>query len=355
MPRQAPPLRPASPAAALVLALLVLGLSGCAGILNNNPDLRWFVFSRFGASRVCPEMLKTSVSIHLEDRAPGVGRFFPMTCNATVDQARRVMVVTMGGTGYGYLPPAKRIGFSVTASVEYRPDFVVAGDDVYVHARVNRILDGPHFQTGYIENPVLDLMGNLPPFGNLANVLGNQAVTRTLTQGFTVVHGDRGDDFALGLLFPPERPAHPFTVHSRERFTLANETTDVQPTQLDFLGPFEVTKPGQALFFSTTVQGPPVTLAVVTKQTGDAWRDNYQTGRLGPPPGPVLESVSVQPGPVDTRRFNLPPGFYYVVIDNAVAGAQGGPFPALLNPLNPLGLNGAGGLARVSYIAQLAD
>ena len=181
------------------------------------------------------------------------------------------------------MTPARRIGFSVTASVEYRPDFVIAGDDVYIWAKVNRIVDGPHFQTGYIENPVIDLMGNVPPFGSMANFLGNQAVTSTLTQGFTVIHGDHGDDFSLGLLFPPQRPNHPFTVQSSERFTFANETTDVQPAERDFLGPFEVVKDGQALFFSTTVQGPAVNLVVVSKATGDVWRDMYQTGKpLGP-------------------------------------------------------------------------
>ena len=79
-----------------------------------------------------PEMLKTSVPIHLQDRAP-VGRpLLPDDVQRTVDQRRRVMVVSMAGTGYGYMTPAKRVGFSVTASVEYRPDFVVAGDDIYV-------------------------------------------------------------------------------------------------------------------------------------------------------------------------------------------------------------------------------
>jgi hypothetical protein len=356
--RPAARLRPLSRGArpaALVLAILVVALSGCNGIMNNNPDLRWFVFSHFGAARVCPELLKTSVPIHLQERAPAVGRFFPMSCNVSLDGARRVMAVSVGGTGYGYLLPAKRIGFSMTATVEYRPDFVMAGDDLYLHAKVNRIIDGPHFQTGYIENPVMDLVGNVPPFGNMANFLGNQAVTGTLTQGFTVVHGDRGDDFSLGLIFPPQRPAHPFTVTSSQRFTFANETTDVQPAERDFLGPFEVTKNGQALFFSTTVQGPPITLVVVNKATGDAWRDMYQTGKVGPPPGPVIYSSPVQPGPVDTRRYDLTPGFYYVVVDNVVAGAGGGIFPGLLNGLNPLGLGGGGGLARVSYVAQLAN
>jgi hypothetical protein len=331
-------------------------LSGCAGILNNNPDLRWFVFSHFGASRVCPELLKTSVPVHLQDRGPAIGRFFPTSCNVTIDGQRHVIVVSLGGTGYGYMPPAKRIGFSVTAAVEYRPDFVIVGDDTYLHARVNRIVDGPHFQTGYIENPVLDVVGNVPPFGGIANFLGNQAVTNTLTQGFTVIHGDHGDDFSLGLLFPPSRPNHPFMVAPNQRFTFTNETTDVQPAERDFLGPFEIPQNGKSLLFSTSVQGAPVTMVVVSRQVGDAWREAYQTGKaLGPPPGPTLYVNPVLPGQVDTRRYSLPAGQYYVVIDNTVANAPSGVFPGLLNPLNPLGLAADGALARVSYVAQLGD
>lgn len=338
-----------------MLAILVVALSGCAGIVNNDPDLRWFLFSHDGASRVCPELLKMGVPIRMQDRAPAVGRFFPMTCNVAVDGARHVIVASLAGTGYGYLTPARRIGFSVTASVEYRPDFVMVGDEVYVWAKVNRIVDGPHFRTGYIENPVIDIVGNVPPFGSMADFLGNQAVTSTLTQGFTVLHTDHGDDFSLGLLFPPQRPHHPFMVPSSDRFTFANETTDVQPAERDFLGPFEITGDGQALFFSTTVQGPAVNLLVVSKATGDLWRDMYQTGKpLGPPPGPVLYQNPVLPGPVDTRRYNLPPGLYYVVIDNAGPGPLAGAFPALINPLTPLGLSG-GTLARVSYVAQLSN
>jgi len=348
----------ASGLALLALAALVSATSGCARIVNNDPDLRWLLFSRFGANRVCPELLKTSVPIRLQDRGPATGRFFPKTCNTTIDGARQVMVVSVAGTGYGYVTPARRVGFAVSASVEYRPDFVMAGDQIYVQAKVNRIVDGPHFQTGYIENPVVDLMGNLPPFGTAANFLGNQAVTRSLTLGFTVIHDDHGDDFALGLMYPPERPNHPFTVLPSERFTFANDTTDVQPGERDFLGPFEVAKSGQAIFLSTTVQGAGVNVVVVEKATGDLWREQYQTGQpaLGPPPGPVLYTNPVPPGPVDTRRYNLPPGLYYIVIDNAGGQQTGqvGPFPALLNPLAPLGL-GSGSLARVSYVAQLAN
>ncbi len=348
--------------AALVLALRALlllalvPLSGCAGIVNNNPDLRWLLFSRFGANRVCPEMLKTSVPIRLQDRGPVTGRFFPMSCNATIDGARRVMVVSVAGTGYGYVVPARRVGFSVSASVEYRPDFVMAGDDVYIWAKVQRIVDGPHFQTGYIENPVVDIMGNVPGFGGAANFLGNQAVTRSLTLGFTVIHNGAGDDFTIGIMYPPERPHHPFTVVASERFTFANDTADVQPGERDFLGPFEVAKNGQAIFLSTTLQGPAVSVTVVDKATGDAWREQYQTGRaMGPPPGPVLYTNQVMPGPVDTRRFDLLPGLYYIVVDNTGGAQPGSPFPALLNPFGPLGLTASGALARVSYVAQLSN
>jgi hypothetical protein len=343
--------------APLTLAMLVVLCSGCAGILNNNPDLRWFVFSHYGASRVCPELLKTSVPVHLQDRGPTTGRFFPSSCNVHIDGDRHVIVVSLGGTGYGYITPAKRVGFQVTAAVEYRPDFVIVGDDMYLHARVNRIVDGPHFQTGYIENPMLDVVGNVPPFGSITNFLGNQAVTNTLTQGFTVIHTDRGDDFSLGLIFPPARPQHPFVYTSNGRFTFANETTDVQPTERDFLGPFEITGNGQALLLTTQVQGPPINMVVVNKQTGDAWRGMYETGKVAPsPPGPALYVTQVQPNTVDTQRYNLPPGLYYVVIDNAVPGAPQGVFPGILQPLGgPLGLPVGGTLARVSYIAQLSN
>lgn len=343
--------------AALVLAALVLALSGCTGIINNNPDLRWWLFSRYGADRICPEMLKRSVPIRLQDRAPSIGRFFPGTCNVQIDEQGRTIVVRVGGTGYGYVVPARLVGFALDAAVEYRPDFVIAGDDTYLWARVNRMVDGPHFRTGYVENPVLDAMGNLPGFGNLADFLGKQAVGGALTRGFTVIHTDgRGDDFTLGIMNPPERPVHPYQVNLNERVTFANETTDVYATERDFLGPFEVAKEGQALFLSTTVQGPPVNMVVVSKAVGDAWREAFQTGRAASaPPGPVVASNVVMPGAVDTRRYDVPPGLYYIVIDNNAQRPSGlGALLDPLNPLTPLGMNAAG-LARVSYVAQLAN
>jgi len=336
--------------ALIALVALCLSASGCSGIINSSPELRWKIFSLFGASKICPEMLKRGVSIRLQERSPAIGRFFPMSCNANVDNARQTVTVSVAGTGYGYMMPAKRVGFALTASVEYRPDFVIAGDDIYLWAKLNRIVDGPRFQLGYVENPIVDVAANIPPFGSIATFLGNQVVTSAMTQGFTVIHNDdKGDDFTLGIIYPPARPHHPFQVSTSERFTFANETIDVQGNERDFLGPFEITTAGQSLYLTMSLQGPAVDVMVVDKPTGDLWREQYQTGKpLGPPPGPVQGGGPLQPGPVDNKRYSLPPGFYYVVVDNSPYAGTVSPVGSLFNPLN-------GTLAQISYVAQLAN
>lgn len=345
------------PMAALTLLVMAVALSfaGCPcvnSVVNASPELRWFLFSKFGASRVCPEMTKRGVSLRLQDRQPAIGRFFPLACQYNIDEARKTITVHVAGTGYGYMMPAKRVGFSLTASVEYRPDFQIAGDDVYVWGKLSRIVQGPNFQLGYVENRVVDVAANIPPFGSIANLLGNQVVSSALARGFTVVHNeDLGDDFALGILFPPAKPHKPFEVtDASERYTFANETVDVQANQRDYLGPFEITKPGQALHLTLQAQGPDLDVMIVDKRTGDFWREAYQTGQpLGPPPGPILAGGPLRPGFPDMRRYPLPPGQYYVVVDNtAAAGLVAPPAPGILSPIG----GGAGG-ALVSYVAQL--
>ena len=342
--------------AALTLGAMVMASSfaGCpciSGPVNASPGLRWFLFSNFGASKICPEMLKSGVSLRLQDRSPAIGRFFPMQCSYNVDDSAKTVTVHISGTGYGYMQPARRVGFQLTASVEYRPDFQIAGDDVYVWGKLNRIVQGPNFQLGYVENPVVDVMANVPPFGGIANFLGNQVVTGGLSQGFTVVYNeDTGKDFTLGILMPPAKPHRPFDVSATEYYTFANEVIEVNAQQRDFLGPFEVVDSGQSLFLKISTEGAPVDVMIVDKLTGDAWREAYQTGKpLGPPPGPVQAGGPLQPGPVESRRYPLRPGVYYVVIDNTSAAGMVNPPMNLLNPLS------GGTAARVSYLAQLVE
>ncbi|MBK9262967.1 MAG: hypothetical protein IPM54_24580 [Polyangiaceae bacterium] len=333
----------------IVFSFVLVGCPCTESVVNANPQLRWWLFSNFGASRMCPEMLKVGVPLKLEARSPSIGRFFPTTCSHTVDDAAQTVVVSFSGTGYGYITPAKRVGFSCTAMVELRPDFQISGDDIYVFGKLNRILQGPDFRVGYIENAAFNVATNIPPFGTLANFFGNQVLTSELTRGFTVVaNEDRGNDFTLGILLPPGRPVKPFRVTDEQRYTFANESVDVHGNQRDYLGPFEVSS-GQSLYMTMTVQGPTVDVMIVDKRVGDSWRELYQTGQpLGPPPGPVVGGAPAAPGPTQTRRFNLPPGLYYVVLDNT-------PFAGLVapptQPLNPL----YDPIARVSYVAQVGE
>jgi len=344
--------RPAGAFLVLLVLAFSVALAGCpcaGSVVNANPQLRWWLFSNFGASRICPEMLKVGVSLKLDSGSPAVGRFFPMSCSYTVDDERQTVAVTFAGTGYGYMAPAKRVGFSTSGSIELRPDFAIADEDIYVWGRLNRIIQGPDFRIGYIENPAFNVASNIPPFGTLANFFGNQVLTGELTRGFTVVaNEDRGNEFALGILTPPNKPIKPFKVHDDERFTFANETVDIHGNQRDYLGPFEVSS-GQSLFLTMNVQGPTIDVMIVNKVVGDAWRESYQTGQpLGPPAGPVLGGAPVSQGGAQTKRFNLSPGLYYVVLDNTQYAGLVAP-PA--QPLNPL----YDPIARVSYVAQVGE
>ncbi len=342
--------RPAGAFLSLLVIVFAFVISGCPcteTIVNNNPQLRWWLFSNFGASRICPEMLKVGVSLKLDSRSPSIGRFFPTTCSTTVDDAAQSVLLTFSGTGYGYMLPAKRIGFSCSSTIALKPDFQLSGDDLYVFGKLGSILQGPDFRVGYIENPAFNMASNIPPFGNLANFLGQQVLTSELTRGFTVVaNEERGNDFALGILMPPSKPVKPFRITEDERFTFANESVDVHGNQRDYLGPFEVSS-GQSLFLTMSVQGPTVDVMIVDKRTGDSWREMYQTGLpLAGPPGPVAGGGPLAPGTSGTKRYNVAPGLYYVVIDNtAAAGLVAPP----VQPLNPI----YDPIARVSYVAQV--
>lgn len=347
--------RPSTAFAGLSLFVIVLATSftGCPCLkaaTDFSPSLRWWLFSNFGAQRVCPEMLKTSMPLRLDDNAPAMGRFFPAQCSYAVNDDSKTLTVNIQGTGYGYMAPAKRVSFSLATAVEYRPDFVLTGDDMYLWGKPNRIVQGPDFRILAIENPVVNIAANIPPWGNIANFLGNQVVTAFMTRGFTVIaNDDTGNDFALGILHPPARPPHPFSLVGNERLTFANETTDVYANQRDFLGPFEVAKSGQKLYGTLTLQGAAVDVMVVSKTTGDLWRQAYQAGQVGPPPGQVFAGEPLMPSMQLQRAWSLPPGSYYIVIDNT--SSAGTVSPPMSVPLLPV----PDPLSRVSYVAQLGD
>jgi len=336
------------------LAMLVLtgviavGCPCVRGAVNASPGLRWWLFSNFGAQRMCPEMLKRGAPLKLTPDGNTIGRFFPSTCQHEVNDEAQTVSMHFSGTGFAWTPIAGRVGFSASASVEYRMDFYMGEDAVYVWAKMNRILRGPDFEMGAVENKVVD-WARRTPVGYLGNTFGGQIVSSQLASGFTVVHMDEGDEFTLGILQPPQRPKKPFDTDEGDRYVFANETTEIRQNQIDFIGPLEVADDDQALFFRFRLQGPAADALIMHRGTGDLWREGLQRGAaLGPPSNPPIGGFSIQPGAELRKKIPLPRGQYYLVVDNSASVGVVNP------PWNPLAVVG-GASVVLSYTAELGE
>src|SRR5688572_29614672 len=252
----------------LALAVSAVGCPCARNAVNASPELRWFLFSNFGASKICPEMLKRGVPLKLPALgAASVGRFFPQQCNVVVDDARQAIVMTTNGSGYVTLPVTRRVGFWVAMSVEYLPDFRLMEDSTYVWGRFNRFITQPDMRIMGVENPVVNLATQTPA-GSVANVIGNSVVASEIGRGFTVVRQEDGDDFAIGHLEPPEKPKRQFEA-GKGRVVLASDLTEVRAFSRDYLGPFEIADKDAAFYFKARVQNAPVNFIIVERSVGE--------------------------------------------------------------------------------------
>lgn len=332
----------------LFLLLSALTTSSCGlfrGSVNASPELRWFLFSHFGAQRMCPEMLKRGAALKLSPMGNAIGRFFPERCSLQVNDGPRTITLAFSGTGFAWTPLAGRLGFAVSATLDYRMDFFMGEDATYVWAKPARIVYGPDFRMGAIENKVVDWAAQ-GPAGYMVSTFGSQIVEGQLSSGFTVVHTDDGDEFAMGILTPPARP-HKYFASTGGRTLLERDTTEVRIDQIDLIGPLEVPDSGQALFLRFQVTGPAVDALVIRRGAGDLWRSGLQLGaELAPPPEPPLSAFSLQPGQEARQVVPLPPGQYYVVLDNSQRLGSVSP------PWSPLGIVG-GNAAVVAYAAEV--
>lgn len=330
------------------LAALLLSTTSCGlfrGSVNASPELRWFLFSNFGAQRMCPEMLKRGMPLKLAANGNAIGRFFPERCSAQVNDAAQTVTFAFSGTGFAWTPVAGRVGFAVSATIDYRMDFFLAEDATYVWAKAARIVYGPDFRMGAIENKVVDFAAQ-GPAGYMVQTFGSQIVQGQLASGFTVVHTDNGDEFSIGLLSPPARP-HTYFAAGNGRSSLERDTTEVRIDQMDLIGPLEVPSSGQALFLRFQVTGPAVDAMIIRRGAGDLWRNGLQLGAdLAPPPEAPLSAFALQPGQEAHQIVPLPPGQYYLVLDNSQRMGSIAP------PWSPLGIVG-GNAAVVAYSAEV--
>jgi len=332
-------------------AMSALALVSCGWFrssVNNSPGLRWWLFSNFGAQKICPQVLSSGIGLRLNSGEPIVGRFFPNRCEQRVDDARQTVTVAFGGTGFAWTPVAGRMGFAAQAAVEYKMDFRMTDDAIYVFAVPASNPAPPQFQLGAVENKVVDWAAK-SPVGYLANVFGTQILASQLAAGFTVIRTDNGDEFALGHLEPPARAPRPFGLSGSDRVLYANDTTLLHPGQIDVLGPFEVTENEQALYLRFQVEGAAIEGLIWPKAVIDPWREGLQTGTpLMSPPQPALGGFALNAG-VSQQRVPLARGVYVLILDETSQLGTMNP------PFNPLGMLGAAGASRVSYAVELGD
>ena len=324
----------------IVLSLAIAGV-GCPctrGAVNASPELRWWLFSNFGASNICPEMLKRGVPLKLPQFGPAsVGRFFPSQCNVQVDDSRKAVVMTASGNGYVMLPFTRRVGFYVGMSVEYLPDFRMEDDATYVWGKFNRFVSPPDLRILGVENAALNLASQTP-FGTVATIIGNSLVASEIGKGFTVVRRDDGDDFAMGHLDSPQKPSRQFKA-GEGRAVLASDLTNVYARSREYLGPFQVTQNGASLYLHARVDGAPLTYAIAERSVGEAWRREYESAQpLAAPPGVLMAQGPIAPGGEADLGFPVNPGTYYIVLENGTA-------PALLGEQ----------VAQVRYSVELGD
>ncbi|HEV8245233.1 MAG TPA: hypothetical protein VGP93_05670, partial [Polyangiaceae bacterium] len=170
-----------------LLALLILSVAGVGcpclrGPINASPGLRWWLFSNFGANHICPEMLKRGAPLRLTPGSNAIGHFFPEQCSATVNDAAQTVTLNFAGSGLAWTPIAGRVGFRVSASIEYRMDFYMADDAVYVWSIPQRTLAGPEFQVLAVEYKVVNWAAQ-GPAAYMVNTFGTQIVSNQLAGG----------------------------------------------------------------------------------------------------------------------------------------------------------------------------
>jgi hypothetical protein len=317
---------------ALAAIVFAISFSGCLcarGTVNSSDSLRWWLFSNFGAQRICPEMLKRGVPLKLNLLgASSVGRFFPAQCAIRLNDAERTVVVDVTGSGYAVLPVTRRVGFYAGLSIEYGMDFRLEDDATYVWGRYRRLMAAPDIRLLGVENSMVSL-ATQTPLGDLATLLGRGIIEGELAKGFTVVRLDDGDDFTLGHLEPPERPKRQFASGGKAQ-VLASDQSELRAASRDYIGPLEIASNDATMTVRLRVTGPAVDYLLVDKALGDAWRQPYEAARpIGPPPGNPLAFGQAPLG--DTvRNFPLARGYYYLVVENrspAPVTAFGVPMP----------------------------
>jgi hypothetical protein len=314
---------------AIAFALSTLGAS-CGqkalgvlpGVVNDpgNLSLRKAILS-YATNQVCSEMLRRSVPLKLRGDDPATGRFYTTSCYAQ-EMSNQNLFIQFGGYGYAWTNLTKRLGFDASTAVEYETDFQMDGSTMYVYFK-QRSTTAAQFRSRFVEQQQA-AVGAVPlPFGMsndvFVNTFGPQILKNEVARGFTVIRDADGTvNFGLGVVPKGQKPPVPYKISPSGRDILANERSEIHQNQRDFVGPIEVKGKDQALYVTAAVDGAAgADVLVVPKQLADTWLDQYtRSAPVTPPPAfPSLDEQIVA-GVMWRRTVALPPGYYYLVLDN---------------------------------------
>lgn len=318
------------------------------GVINDpkNKSLR-FDLLKFGLENFCREMQERGVALKLRDGEPTAGRFFATSCQSELidDERRQSIVVRYAGRGYGWTNVTQRVGFEVAGLVEYAPDFQLHGESMYIYFRP-RSVDANTFRATLVESQLANT--GIAVLGVAPDQVGRDLIKSQLLRGFTVIRmSERGEtDFGMGYVAVGGRPFRPFQVLHSDKRTLDNDRTEVHSGQQDYIGGFTVTESDQALFLTMTLDGAAaVDVMLLTKALGDSVLQRYTTGGGPAQPESTPFSDQLAAGATWSRTIPVPPGAYYLMLDNsAPVGVAAPPTTALDDRA-----------ARVDYLIQVGE
>jgi hypothetical protein len=316
------------------------------GPLNDpsNRSLRRSLMSG-GLKEFCRQMTTHDAPLKMTNDAPVIGRFYATQCQQS-DAENGDLYVQFSGYGYAYTNITKKLTFTMSGSVQYSQDFLISDDcSVYAYFRPRNNLP-VDFKIHVVENPVTSFLNSLSP---IAENFGRQLVQGKLAEGFTVITDAdmQNPDVGIGIIEKGQKPVHPFNVHGTSRITYENQRTEVHQNERDFIGPIEVTDTGRALYLTAQLDGvQAIDLFLIRREDAEAsLRLYFDYREAGPLSGQPMIFDVVQAGQPFSHTIPVPPGMYYVVLDNTPSAGQVAP------PMNPFDDRAA----VVSYAIQIGD
>jgi hypothetical protein len=299
------------------------------GVINDthNLSLRRAILA-YGKGRICAEVQARSLPIRPRDDQPTIGRFLPLQCFARETPGGDVLL-QLGGRGYVWTSMSQRVGFEAGVGVAYDTDFQLDGSTMYVYFRP-RAASPPAFVTRVVENAQAAWFGGMATAPNgqkMTDAFGASIMANQLGRGFTVIRKPDGSlETGLGVI-PPG--AHPMAgiqllTGDRDKPVLVNDRSELRPNQRDYV-PLDAPAGGR-LTVLVGVAGPPVDVLLLPRAAGDAWLGAYATQAVTtPPPAPPLLDEAVGAGPIWRRTVAVPPGAYYLVLDNTGSAGRSAP------------------------------